>query len=66
METTIRVLTPQDLHLITGLSLRFLYLKLKDGTIPSKKIGDRYFTTEEMLNDYFKGRTNPPTETTNS
>jgi len=66
LETKIKVLTPANLREITGLSLRFIYSKLADGTIPSRKIGDRYFTTEEMLNDYFKGRTNPPTGTTNS
>jgi excisionase family DNA binding protein len=60
MDTKIRVLTPANLREITGLSLRFIYEKLKDGTIPSKKIGDRYLTTEEMLNDFLKGRTNEP------
>jgi hypothetical protein len=61
LETIIKVLTPADLHKITGLSLRFIYKKLGDGTIPNKKIGDRYFLTEKMLAAFLEGKNQPPT-----
>jgi excisionase family DNA binding protein len=52
MGTNKDIMTPKMIAEESGLSLNYVYKKLKDGTIPHRKIGDLYLTTRKSFMDW--------------
>jgi excisionase family DNA binding protein len=61
LETKIKLYSPKDLCKILKASPRFVYTKLASGEIPARRIGDRWYCSDDALKDYFAKSKQPPT-----
>jgi excisionase family DNA binding protein len=62
MDTIIQLYTPKDLCRILKASPRFVYAKLNNGEIPARRIGDRWYCSDDALKAYFAKSKQPPME----
>jgi excisionase family DNA binding protein len=57
-----KILTPLSIAELTGASLRWVYRQLRNGTIPSRRIGKKFFVSEEAFLKYLAGNNQAKTD----
>ena len=64
METTKRVMTPEEVAKELGVSRDLVYRQVRSGAIPSKKVGDLYLIPVAAFEEWLKN-TKAPQEAKN-